>query len=247
MAGTATQVHQTAFGEHDDALAVGENNVVDLGLDLFPLVFFHARHVDFVVEMTDVANDRLVFHFRHVIMGDDVVVARRGDKNVRLVGGIIHGDDAITFHRCLQRADRVDFRHPHLRRQGPQRLGRAFTHVAVTGDHRHFARDHDIRRALDAVYQGFAAAVEVVELGFRHRVVDVDRRESELALFMHLIKAMHAGSGFLRHAFDRGQALGIPAGMGGKFFLNSGVEECFFLATGFSDHGGIFFRPGAKV
>jgi hypothetical protein len=39
VAGAAAQVHQAALGQHDDALAVGEDDVVDLRLDLFPLHF----------------------------------------------------------------------------------------------------------------------------------------------------------------------------------------------------------------
>ena len=42
-----------------------------------------------------------------------------------------------------------------------------------------------------------AAAVEVVELRLRDRVVDVDRRHQQLAGFEHLVEAMHAGGGLL--------------------------------------------------
>jgi hypothetical protein len=38
VAGGAAQVHQAAFGQQDDALAVREDDVVDLRLDVFPLV-----------------------------------------------------------------------------------------------------------------------------------------------------------------------------------------------------------------
>ena len=34
----AAEVHQAALGEQDDALAVREDDVIDLRLDLFPLV-----------------------------------------------------------------------------------------------------------------------------------------------------------------------------------------------------------------
>jgi hypothetical protein len=37
VAGAAAQVHQAALGQQDDALAVREDDVVDLRLDLFPL------------------------------------------------------------------------------------------------------------------------------------------------------------------------------------------------------------------
>src|SRR5690606_33697239 len=65
VAGGAAEVNQAALGEQDDALAVRENDVVHLGLDLFPLVAFDAGDVDLVVEVADVAHDGLVLHLRH--------------------------------------------------------------------------------------------------------------------------------------------------------------------------------------
>jgi hypothetical protein len=76
--------------------------------------FFERGDVDLVVEVADVADDGLVLHLRHVVVGDDVLVAGGGDEDVGLVGGVVHRDHAVAFHRGLQRADRVDLGHPHL-------------------------------------------------------------------------------------------------------------------------------------
>ncbi len=37
MAGGASQIEQAALGQHDDAVAVGEDEAVHLGLDVLPL------------------------------------------------------------------------------------------------------------------------------------------------------------------------------------------------------------------
>jgi hypothetical protein len=66
MTGPAPEVHQPAFGEQDDPLAVREDHVVDLRLDVLPLAGLQARDVDLVVEVTDVADDRVVLHRLHV-------------------------------------------------------------------------------------------------------------------------------------------------------------------------------------
>jgi hypothetical protein len=89
---------------------------------------------------------------------------------------------AIALHRRLQRADRVDLGDPDVGALAAQRLGRALADVAVAADHRDLAGDHHVGGALDAVDQRLAAAVEVVELGLGDRVVDVDRREQQLAV-----------------------------------------------------------------
>ena len=76
----------------------------------------------------------------------------------------------------------IDLGDDHARAHAAQRVRRALAHVAVAADHRDLAGDHHVGRALDAVGQRFAAAVEVVELRLGHRVVDVDRRNQQLAL-----------------------------------------------------------------
>ena len=70
-----------------------------------------------------------------------------------------------------------------------QRGGGALADVAEAGDHGHLAGHHDVGAAADAVDEALAAAVEIVELRFRHGVVDVDGREQQLAVLLHLVEA----------------------------------------------------------
>jgi hypothetical protein len=247
MAGATAEIHQTALGQQDDPLAVREDDVVDLRLDLFPLVLLDRGDVDFVVEVADVADDGVVLHRRHVVMGDDVEVAGRRDEDVGLVGGVFHGDDAVAFHRGLQGADRVDFGDPDLGRQGAHGLGGALADVAVAGDDGDLAGDHHVGGALDAVDQRFAAAVEVVELGLGHRVIDVDARELEFAALMHLVQAMDAGGGFLGDALDSGQAHGIPGRIDSNLGLDGGEEDCFFFRARLGNNRDVLLGTGAQV
>ena len=108
--------------------------------------------------------------------------------------------DLVAFHRGLQRIDRIDFGHDHASAHPTQRLRRALADVAIAADDRDFAGQHDVGRALDAVGQRLAAAVQIVELRFRHRIVDVDRRNQKLAFLLHLVEAMHAGGGLFGNA-----------------------------------------------
>jgi hypothetical protein len=47
-----------------------------------PVVLAELLHLDLVVEVADVADDRLVLHPLHVLERDDVLVARRRDEDV---------------------------------------------------------------------------------------------------------------------------------------------------------------------
>ena len=110
--------------------------------------------------------------------------------------------DLVAFHRRLQRADGVDLGDDDARAEGAERLGAALADVAVAADDRDLAGEHDVGRALDAVDERLAAAVEVVELRLGDRVVDVDGGDLERALLVHLVEAMHARGRLFGEADD---------------------------------------------
>ena len=101
VSGSTSEVHQPTLSEQNDPLAVGKDDVVNLRLDVFPLILLQRGTVDFVIEVADVADNCLVFHLRHVIMCDDLVVAGRRDENICLAGGLVHGHNSVSFHCSL--------------------------------------------------------------------------------------------------------------------------------------------------
>ena len=70
----------------------------------------------------------------------------------------------VAVHGRLQGADRVDLGDHHAGALAAQGLGAALADVAVAAHHRHLAADQDVGGPVDAVDQGVAAAVLVVEL-----------------------------------------------------------------------------------
>src|SRR5215208_642864 len=73
MAGRVAEVEEPPLGEDEDRVAILESPLVDLRLDVHPLDAGQAReagHVDLVVEVADVAHDRLVLHPAHVVGRD---------------------------------------------------------------------------------------------------------------------------------------------------------------------------------
>ena len=139
-----------------------------------------AGDVDLVVEVADVADDRLVLHAGHVGRRDDVLVAGRRDEDVRALDHFVEAPDLVALHRGLQRADRIDLADHDPGALAAQRLRAPLADVAEAAHDGRLAADHHVGRAVDPVDQRMADAVEVVELGLRDRVVDVDRGEQEL-------------------------------------------------------------------
>ncbi len=207
MTGGVAQVHEPALGQHDDRVPIREDPLVDLGLDgdlANADDAGEAVHVDLVVEVTDVAQDRLVLHPRHVFGGDDALVARGGDDDIRLVDDVVEPGDLIALQQCLQCADRVDLRDDDARTLAGERLGRALTDVAVAADDRDLAADQHIGSPVEAVDQRVPDAVLVVELALRHRVVDIDCREQQLPPRGELVEPVDPGRGLLGDATDAG-------------------------------------------
>ena len=113
MARGATKIHQPPFGENQHRVSVRKDVLVVLRLDIDALHTFHflqAGHVDLVVEVADVPDDRFVLHPRHVVGGDDVEVAGRGDEDVGGLEHVVEPLHLVAFHAGLQCADRIDLR-----------------------------------------------------------------------------------------------------------------------------------------
>ncbi len=187
--------------------------------------------------MTDVAQDGLVFHAFHVLVADDMVVAGRGHEDVGLFDHVrvVEIHHPVAFHRGLQCADGINFRDPYGRSQPFERLGAALANIAVAADDCDLARDHHIGRTLDAIHQRFAAAVQIIELGFGDRIVYVDRRERQQAVFRHLVETVYARGGFLGHAAHRRQTPGVPVRVLAQMILDGGEQGRFFLVVRVGD------------
>src|SRR5262249_62244016 len=187
----------------DDAFAIWEGDLVHLRLDVVPLEIAQARYLDLIVEVADVGDDGAVLHGPHVVKRDDIFIAGRCDEDIGARRGVLPGGHLIALHGRLQRADWVDLRYQHAAAGLAQGRRRTLAHIAVTRDHGHLAGHHHVGTAADAVDQRLAAAVEVVELGFGHAVVDVDGGPQQRALLLHLVKPADTRGGLLRNAPDR--------------------------------------------
>src|SRR5207344_2750544 len=103
----------------------------------------------------------------------------RGDEQVGRVDDVLEGQHLVALHRRLQRADGVDLGDDDPGALTAQRLRAALPDVAVATHDGDLAGEHDVGGAADAVDERVAAAVQVVELRLRDRVVDVDGGEQQ--------------------------------------------------------------------
>jgi hypothetical protein len=226
VAGGAAQVEQAALSKHDDTVAVGEDELVHLGLDVAAGGDLHqALHVQLVVEVADVADDGVVLHLGHVGGHDDVLVTGGGDEDISLGhnGGESHDGEAL--HGGLQGADRINLGDVHDGTGSLHGLGATLSDITETADDGALAGNHDIGGAAQTIGQGVLAAVQVIELGLSHGVVDVDGREQELLLLGHDIKSVDTGGGLLRDTDHAGSKSGPLGGVLGQLAGNEGKDD----------------------
>ena len=199
-----TEVDQTALSEEDDVVSV-HRVFVDLRLDVVvgrTVVGLEPRHVNLVVEVSDVADDGLVLHGTEVGLRHDVLVAGGGDHDVGFgacVDELLH---FVALHGGLQSADRVDLADNHAASGVAEAVGRALAHITESGDTSNLARHHDVGGTADRVHAGLAAPVLVVKLALGDAVVDVDGRHGQRAILLALVQAEDTGRGLLGNALD---------------------------------------------
>ncbi len=165
-----------------------------------PGTLARARHVDLVVEVPDVADDRLVLHTAHVLGGDRRPGCRSRSRRCRR--GRPRRPPSPPGSRPSPPAGRRSGR-SRPRRHGAlarKRLRAALADVPVAADESDLPADEDVGGAVDAVDERVTAAVLVVELGLGHRVVHVDGREQQLAPLLHLVEPVDARRRLLGHA-----------------------------------------------
>ena len=209
VAGSITQVQQATFTQYHDgyrlAVGAGEGELVNLRLNVHAanvLAVQQAGHVDLVIEVADVAQHRVVLHHLHVLKRDNPEVPRRGDDNVGVTNKVLYLHYLEAVHERLQGVDRIDLGDLNDRTLARQRFGTALTYVTVAAQQDGLAADQHVGSAVDAIDQRVAGAVAVVELGLRHGIIDVHRREWQHAFLGEVVEAVHARRCFFGDTFD---------------------------------------------
>ena len=86
----------------------------------------------------------------------------------------LEGGHLEAIHACLLCERWIAFCNHHTSANTTHRKGRAFDHVAVTADQHTLTINYHIGSAHDTVGELVTAAIDVVELGLCHAIVQVN-------------------------------------------------------------------------
>ena len=135
-------------------MPIGVNILVNLWLDVnlldaFPAV--EAIYLDFVIEVTNVANDGLILHASHVLGSNDVAVTGGGNVDVSFCKGILGSFYLEAFHCSLKSTNWVNLGNDYAGTVCTHRASTTLTHVAVSANNHNLTGNHHVGSALDAV------------------------------------------------------------------------------------------------
>ena len=111
-----TQIDQTAFGQQEDRMTIRECIFINLRFDVEMLdarIVDQLFHLNLIIEVTNVADNSLIFHGSHVIDSDNITVSGSRYEDISLLNCLFHCSYLKTLHSSLQSTDRVDFGHQH--------------------------------------------------------------------------------------------------------------------------------------
>mmetsp|Transcript_9920 Transcript_9920/g.15933 ORF Transcript_9920/g.15933 Transcript_9920/m.15933 type:complete len:371 (+) Transcript_9920:186-1298(+) len=200
VASGASQVKKTSLSEHNDTTVVAEHKSINLGLDVDALGnLLKSSHVNFVVKVTNISNNSIVLHLRHVVSHKNSLVTSRRDEDISGAKNIIKSAHSETFHARLEGTDGIDLCHVNHTSVGTHGGGASLTNISVSADDSLLTSHHNISRAHDTIGKRVLASIQVVEFRFGHTVIHIDGREEQAALLLHDIQTVHSSGSLLRH------------------------------------------------
>jgi hypothetical protein len=212
MSSGTSQVQQATFSKDNDAMAIWENKFIHLRLDVLSLGRLHETlHINFVIEVTDVANNSVVLHLGHIGGHDDVEVTSGSDEDISPWKGSLKGNYTESFHGSLESTDRINFSDVNNGTGGLHGLGATLSDVTITADDCLLTSHHDIGSTADTIRKRVLATIEVIELRLGNRVVDIYGREEQFTLIGQDIKSVYTRCGLLRNT-DHTVSKSMPLG-----------------------------------
>src|ERR1035437_3762069 len=150
-----------------------------------------------------------------MLLGEHVLVASDGTKNVAELSRFFHAHHAESVHDGFERLGRVDLGDNDFRSRAAGARSQAAAAPAVAGDHELRSREQEIRRADNAIDGRLPGTVTVIKKMVAVGAVDGPNRIAQHAFLGHGAQANHAGGrllGSANHIRQFRRALGMQHG-----------------------------------
>lgn len=92
-------------------MSVSKNPSIDLGLDVnfASFKFFKSIHINFVIEVSNISDNRIVLHLRHMFGCNNMLIAGCSNEDINVLDDLLDGYYLISLHTGLEGTDGVNF------------------------------------------------------------------------------------------------------------------------------------------
>src|SRR5690606_32076363 len=157
--GCTSQIYQATFSKNYNVLAV-YSVFINLWFYLIfgmSVIFVQPRHVDLVVKVANIANDRLVLQHFKMFGTNNILISGSSDYHVGLWDNGFQSLYLKSVHSRLKGTDWIDFCNGNDRTGSFKRGRGALSYIPITGYDNPFPGQHGIRSPADGIYGAFTA------------------------------------------------------------------------------------------
>lgn len=112
MSSSTTKIQKSSFSKDKDTVTIWEFPSVKLWFDFLSLdswIVFKSFHINFVIKMTNVTNNGIVFHLSHMMGHNDSLISSASNEDISFLDYSFNSFNFISFHAGLKGTNWVNF------------------------------------------------------------------------------------------------------------------------------------------
>src|SRR3989338_2272150 len=156
MSCSAAHIYQPSLSKYENRMSVRKYIFVNLRLNvnlLYVGIAVKFIYLYFIIKMSNITNNSLVFHFLHMPYGNNISIPRSRYIDICDTQSIFHSFYLITFHSSLESTNWVNLSNNYPCSKCPQGPGRTLSHIPIAADNCNLSSQHNVCCPLKTVWQ----------------------------------------------------------------------------------------------
>mmetsp|Transcript_20887 Transcript_20887/g.23232 ORF Transcript_20887/g.23232 Transcript_20887/m.23232 type:complete len:204 (+) Transcript_20887:134-745(+) len=150
-----SEIQKSSFSKDDNGVTVFKLEFITLWFNVNSCdswVGLKSFHINFVIEMSNVSNNSIVLHLRHMFSHDNSLVTGGSNEDISFSYNRFKSLYLKSFHTGLEGTDWVNFGNGNSGTSGLHGSGRSFTNITISTDNNMLSGDHDISSSHDTIW-----------------------------------------------------------------------------------------------
>jgi hypothetical protein len=137
MSSSTTKIQESSFSKDKDTVTIGEFPSVKLWFDFLSLdswIVFKSFHINFIIEMTNVSNNSIVFHLSHMMSHNDSLISSASNVDISFLENTFNSFNFISFHAGLKGTNWVNLSDNNSSTASFHSGGTSLTNITISAD-----------------------------------------------------------------------------------------------------------------